>query len=386
MLRTAFALSLACSLAACSNGSLDEQGSFANYSGIASPGYGGQSYGARGFGNGVDPRSLANPVMPRAYAALPGGAGPVVNVLEQRFANGLTQEIILAGDVPTGGENNITVSMLSRQASSFDATNPGMLRLRKSSDTEIFQEVSDQFPDINMSLSQIVDRNAQGPFGYALGHRGRITCIYAWQWIEDHSGRDAVFFDLSASDGPSATLRVRLCKTGMSDQTLAGFVRQLVLTPGGGLGGAYAGGGTPYNPYQAAGFGGGADALTVAGHAGPVALPSYQQRAALHGNGQPLALYNTPAQYQGVSAQPDPSYQVRRVRYRHVARHQPRVRYRNIYRAPAEPLYDGQTAAAPLPGPVSYVPAPTAQAPRYVPLGRATGAPGGVYGAVPLPE
>ena len=373
MLRIAVALALAASLGACSSGSLDGSESYSGYAGA-------------GYGNGVDPRSLANPVMPRAYATLPPGAGPVVNVLEQRFANGLTQEIILAGDTPTGGENKITVSMLSRQANSFDGTNPGMLRLRKSRDAEIFEEISGQFPDVNMNLSQIVDRNAQGPFGYALGRRGKLTCIFAWQWIEDRSGLDAVFVDLSASESPSATLRVRLCKTGMTEQTLAGFVRQLNFTPGGGYGGGYAGGGGGvYHPQQ----GYGVDALTAAGHGGPVAVQPaqrYQRQASAQGYNQPMALYNTPAQYQGVSHQPDPAYSIQRAAYRPRAHRPQRARYRHIYRAPAEPLYDGQTAAMPQRGPVSYVPAPSAQVPRYVPVGQASGPAAGGSGAVPLPE
>ena len=366
MLRVTIALGLALGLAACSNGSLDDQGGYSGYS--------------AGYGNGVDPRSLANPVMPRAFASLPPGAGPVVNVLEQRYANGVTQDIILAGDTPTGGENKITVSLLSRQATQFDGTNPGMLRLRKAQDAEIFQEISDQFPDVNMSLSPIIDRNAQGPFGYALGKRGRISCIYAWQWLEDGSGREKFFFDLSAAETPSATLRVRLCKTNASDQALAGLVRQLTLSAGGGGYGGYAGAG--YNPNQAAVHGGG-DALTAAGHGGPVAQQRYQRQASLQGASQPLALYNTPVSYQGVSHQRD---LVHRASYNPKARRPHRVRARRIYQPPAPQPYDGQTAAVPVPGPVAYTPAGAAQPPRYVPLGQATqgGAPG--YGAVPLPE
>ena len=372
MLRIVLAFGLTLGLAACSNGSLDNESGYSGYS--------------NGYGNGVDPRSLANPVMPRALAALPSGAGPVVNVLEQRFANGTTQEIILAGDTPTGGENKIVVSLVSRQATSFDGTNPGMLRLRKAHDAEIFQEISEQFPDVNMSLSPIIDRNAQGPFGYALGHRGRINCIYAWQWLEDGSGLEKFFVDLSASESPSATLRVRLCKTNASDLALAGLVRQLTLAAGGGYGG-YAG--ASYNPNHAAypmgGYGGG-DALTAAGNAGPVAQQRYQRQARLGGASQPLALYNTPVAYQGVSHQQDAVY-LQRAAYRPRARHHvQRARYRRIYRAPAQQPWDGQTAGVPQPGPVTYTPVGAAQPPRYVPLSQAgaTAAPG--YGAVPLPE
>ena len=375
MLRVTIALGFALGLAACSNGSLYNESGYAGYSGY-NTGHG------VGYGNGVDPRSLANPVMPRALATLPPGAGPVVNVLEQRYANGVTQDIVLAGDVPTGGENKISVSLLSRQANSGDNLNPGILRLRKSQDAEIFQEISDQFPDVNMNLSQIVDRNAQGPFGYALGKRGRITCIYAWQWLEDGGGREKFFFDLSAGDSPSATLRVRLCKTGASEQALAGLVRQLVLAPGSGYGG-YANAG--YNSYQAGGYGGD-DALTVAGHAGPVAQQRHQRQASLQGASRPLALYNTPVGYQGVSHQQEPAYRVHRASYNPKARRPHRVRARRYYQPPALRPYDGQTAAVPAPGPVTYTPAGAAQPPRYVPLGQATqgGAPG--YGAVPLPE
>ena len=373
MLRFALALVLAASLAACSTSPMDEQASYSGYAG-------------NGYGNGVDPRSIANATaLPRAYAQLPVAAGPVVNVLEKRFTNGVIQDIILAGDVQTGGENKITVSLATRQPNSGDNSNPGMLWLTKADDHAVFQEISDQFPDVNMNLSQIVDRNAQGPFGYALGKRGSITCIYAWQWIEDRSGTNAIFFDLTASDRPAVTIRVRLCKTGVSEQVLAGFVRQMVVNTGG-LGRNYYGGGTAYYQGQAPA---GVDALTIAAGGGPGYAIGYRPQ---DGYGlQPTALAaSTPAQYRAPQARRLATYRpLRTVRYYGAPRrHLHRASYQRRSRVPRQEFfYNGQTAAMPMAGQAVDAPSP-AQVPRYVPApsSRGQGLVTSGYSQVPLPE
>lgn len=376
MKRIALALALATSLGACSSSPMDAPGSYSAYGGGT----------ALGYGNGVDPRSIANATaLPRAFGQLPPAAGPVINVLEKRFTNGVIQDVILAGDVQTGGENKITISVASRQPNNGDGSNPGMLWLTKADDHAIFQEITDQFPDVGMNMSQIVDRNAQGPFGYALGKRGNISCIYAWQWIEDRSGLNAVFFDLSTSDRPAVTVRVRLCKAGVRDTVLAGFVRQLVVNAGGY--GGYGGGTTAapaYYPGQQAA--GGSDALTIAAGGGPGYTVGYRQAAV----SQPNIIYASPAMYRAAQVRQVVRHRPHFAARRHVAVRQyaHRVHHRRIYRQTAQPYY-GNTAALPQDGgQVAYQPAPNAQMPRYVPAqgNRAQGGNAGSYVAVPLPE
>ena len=173
-------------------------------------------------------------------------------------------------------------------------------------------------------------------------------------------------------------------------RSLAGLARQLTVSSGGyGWGGGVARAGSGYYPHQA-NYGAG-DALTVAGHPGPVRNAGYGGPAGA--GGRSLALYNTPGQHAGVSAQPEPRYHVayhprRRAAHRARYAHARRVRH-----PPGEQFFDGRAAALPAATAADYVPLPGGQAPgaapAYVPAYRAAGAPAGAaagYSAVPLPE
>jgi len=173
--------------------------------------------------------SLANPNA-RPLAMMPAGAGNVLNVLEQRGTNFITQDIILSGDVPSFGENTISLTVITARTNEFVEGKPGQIDLKRPTDVALYDEVVDQFPTVAMNISPNYDRNGNGPFAYALGKSKSVTCLYAWQYIEDTERQAGFFGDKSAPGSrPIASVKVRLCKQGLGEQALLAFVRQLVI-------------------------------------------------------------------------------------------------------------------------------------------------------------
>ena len=242
---------MACGLlAGCASDSYDEQRQFTGSLAPAQQSYGGGATGP-----------LASPGA-RPLAMLPAGAGAVLNVLEQRGTNFITQDIILSGDVPTFGENKISLTALTARTNEFVEGRPGEINLKRATDVALYDEVIDQFPTVRMNLSENYDRNGNGPFGYAVGKSKSVTCVYAWQWLEDRERSTGFFGDKSApGERPVASVRVRMCRQGLSEQALLAFVRQLVILPPQ-IGGSYANA-SSYGGYQPPYAGG--DALAAAG-------------------------------------------------------------------------------------------------------------------------
>lgn len=167
-------------------------------------------------------------------AGLPGGAGDVVTVLQSKSDGMLEQKIVLRGDIATGGENFIRVTVDQHPSS------PGIPdgRSPKPSEAIIAQELEDNFPGTDMRLSQSWQRNDFGPFGYAIGHAyGGVVCVYAWQYSPGQA--PALIVDLGA-DGTKASMpvnptsvRARLCKSGMDDTAMVELLRHLDVYPPG---------------------------------------------------------------------------------------------------------------------------------------------------------
>ena len=186
----------------------------------------------------------------------------MLNVLEQRGVNFITQDIILSGDVPTFGENKISLTALTARTNEFVEGRPGEINLKRPTDVALYDEVTDQFPTVRMNVSENYDRNGNGPFAYAVGKSKSVTCVYAWQYIEDRERSAGFFGDKSApGERPVASVRVRMCRQGMNEQALLGFVRQLVLMPPQ-IGAPVYANAASYSGYQP-GYGG--DALAAAG-------------------------------------------------------------------------------------------------------------------------
>lgn len=179
------------------------------------------------FGAGQDPKTATLLQEVPATAALvlpPPGSLAVITVLERRYANALTQTVVLASDSTVSGENAIEVTF-------FGPVGPGAaqgdtLRWRPLDPVRVSEEMIDKFPGVRMTRSSFFVQNGYGPFGYGVGRpRGGGTCLYAWQQIEPPRNK----FGEPKSRG-SISLRVRLCRAGASEEDLLRFMYGLVIS------------------------------------------------------------------------------------------------------------------------------------------------------------
>lgn len=173
--------------------------------------------------------NLATSIPPSmAMAAVPVTAGQVVSVIERKRGNALQHEITLYGAPPNFGSNQVTVTAFKYVDSVPEKPGEDMLAMAKPTDEEIYKEMQERIPGGPMEVSGNVPRNAMGPFGYAFGRRNGANCIYAWQWIE--SGFRPFNMVANKTTAP-VSVRVRICRPGMTEEVMVDFVRQMYVQP-----------------------------------------------------------------------------------------------------------------------------------------------------------
>ncbi|MDQ0317213.1 cellulose biosynthesis protein BcsN [Amorphus orientalis] len=132
----------------------------------------------------------------------PGGPEPIA-VIEQRFSNGVLQEILLDNPTSTAGENVLVVRAFGPMGE-----DRGIERMPLDDPTtaDIRREMRDRFPGIRMSISDSYVQNRYGPFGFATGRMSQsVNCIYAWQEIR---AKKSVLFPGYRG---AVTWRLRMC-------------------------------------------------------------------------------------------------------------------------------------------------------------------------------
>ena len=146
-----------------------------------------------------------------AFVTPPPGGPAVIAVLENRYQNGLAQDIILENDTGVPGQNVILVKAYGPMGAEA-----GQSRLSddKFSMYDIQNELRKQFPGVAMQVSGLYAQNRYGPFSYATGRSGSgANCVYAWQRI---AAEERVF---SGQRG-AITWRLRVCDRGTDTRTL----------------------------------------------------------------------------------------------------------------------------------------------------------------------
>ena len=143
-------------------------------------------------------------VLPR-----PGGQS-IVGVVERRYANALEQDVALATQAATPGQNLLEVRFLGlARAKGDDAIVPTEM-----TETTIAAEMQAALPGVVMTPSAAYAQNAYGPFGFATGTgRGSDVCLYGWQRIEGDVSTPLV--RQGAID-----LRLRVCQAGARERDL----------------------------------------------------------------------------------------------------------------------------------------------------------------------
>lgn len=146
-----------------------------------------------------------------ALARLPEAAGQVIAVTQSRSGGIERQRITLAGDASTLGENAIEIRLVPGK--SQPAPSAAMLQ----------QEMAAAFPGRTLRLSTRLPVNAYGPFGIASDNSG---CNYLWQDLQRSSGE--AFFFQPRKDG-LAEIRVRLCRSGLTETVAVDLMQRLQL-------------------------------------------------------------------------------------------------------------------------------------------------------------
>lgn len=154
-----------------------------------------------------------------AFALPPPGGPAVLDVSERRYANAIDQYVALATRSVVTGQNFIKVQLfgpMGRDAGMTRLPNPPL------SEAQMEREMRTAAPGVAMVRSPLYVQNSYGPFGYAFGRRGGDLCLFAWQRVANtaaHPGYNA----------GSIQLRLRLCETGATEQSLLSVMYGLTI-------------------------------------------------------------------------------------------------------------------------------------------------------------
>ncbi|MGO4706237.1 cellulose biosynthesis protein BcsN [Microvirga sp. 2MCAF38] len=148
----------------------------------------------------------------KAIVVPPPGGPAVVAVVENKFLNGVSQEVALSTAAEGVGQNAFWVSMMNDPDALTE--NDDVLTIRRITTERIQVEMDARLPGIDMRPSPYFVQNKYGPFGYALGYSAaRDLCLYAWQLIEPTE--NAIF-----STSGIVSVRLRLCEAGATEEQL----------------------------------------------------------------------------------------------------------------------------------------------------------------------
>lgn len=159
----------------------------------------------------------------------PGGPG-IVRVVSKTFPNAVQQDIFLATQAMTAGENKITILKFEARSNSDNELNVKDIPFTQ---VNLTDEANAAWPGAGMSVSPFYVQNDYGPFGYAIGRPANgDACIYAWQRIEPGLKPSG------AVERGTINVRLQLCKPRGTEKELVEVMYRLrlnttVFPPGG---------------------------------------------------------------------------------------------------------------------------------------------------------
>lgn len=157
---------------------------------------------------------------------LPAGAGPLNSLVEKPYANGWRQSMSLDSKKVAGDWNDLAIDIRFEEGGRAGAKIP----MGPPSQDGVKREILARFPGTPMHIVGRPMSNALGPFGLAVGAAGNIRCAFAWQWVEDLRGsRSGEIGGLLLSKATPASIRMRLCRPGVTADQLASWFEQLTL-------------------------------------------------------------------------------------------------------------------------------------------------------------
>lgn len=150
-------------------------------------------------------------------------------VTEKQFINGWRQSMSLDKTKEGGDWNDISIDVQSAPGGG----GRGEIVMAKPTQESIRREILARFQGAPMRIVNRPMANALGPYGLAIGAgSGGLRCAFAWQWVDNFAaggrGEKSGFF--SNGDMP-ASIRMRLCRRGVTADELAGWYEQLGVSP-----------------------------------------------------------------------------------------------------------------------------------------------------------
>jgi len=211
-----FSLSLVLALSACS-ASQGDRGYLASADGILSDAIVG---GPRS--NSPQQAEISSKFM----LVLPAEAGAPKLLTEKPYADGWRQSVSLDNAKVAGDWNDLAIDMRFDGGARAGAKIP----MGPPSQDGIKREILSRFPGTPMHIVGRSMSNAIGPFGLAVGAAGSVRCAFAWQWVDDLRGsRSSEFGGLLLTRATPASIRMRICRSGVTADQLAGWIEQLTL-------------------------------------------------------------------------------------------------------------------------------------------------------------
>lgn len=156
---------------------------------------------------------------------MPPPAGPaIVNIVERRFNNAVSQDIHLATSASTPGQNLFKIQLIGMESAIRHGDNS--LGASSITDAKISAEMRAALPRTRMVKSQFYVQNNYGPFGYAFGRgAGTDLCLYAWQQIRSDKGTISPLANYGVIQ-----LRLRLCEAGATETRLLSTMYNFTIT------------------------------------------------------------------------------------------------------------------------------------------------------------
>jgi len=160
-----------------------------------------------------------------AMVELPLRAGAPLEVIQSRAGNGIKQRIVLKGDALATGQNTVDVRMVVKKV--WPKPRKEGIGTHGSSLGAIKAQMRRALPGIKMRMSNELNTNAYGPFGYALGRApGNVRCLFGWQNVSG-KGREPLGIFTKASQRPELSVRVRICRGDVNSEQLVAMLRRM---------------------------------------------------------------------------------------------------------------------------------------------------------------
>jgi len=205
-------------------GIADSKGAGAQYKTLAVLACAAMLAGCAHSGNEMTPRTPSAVAPTQALIFAPAGGPAMLGVVETVYANAIKQDIALATEARTPGQNMISVIVFEGKGG--DGSDSALVDI-PFTQVNLTAEALAAWPNSGMAVSPFYVQNNYGPFGYAVGRPATgDTCLYAWQRIAPGLKPSG------AIERGAVVIRLQLCDRNRSEESLLNVMYQLrVNTP-----------------------------------------------------------------------------------------------------------------------------------------------------------